>query len=87
MNHPLEDEVIDRMIDKHGFLFNSHVEFLVNNRIIEEVRAVARDAYDLAVKHCVNWIYNYESDSLWPPSLEYIADELEKAMRPNEPYI
>ena len=35
--------------------FNSHVEFLVNDRIIEEVRAVARDAYDLGREHEAEW--------------------------------
>ena len=66
MDHPLTDEICDMIQDS------------IHPCDPENMRA----AYDLAVKHCVNWIYNYESDSLWPPSLEYIADELEKVMLP-----
>ena len=76
MNHPLTDEIIryDKKLGCHDLGTWFYTE--------DDLRA----AYDLAVKNCVNWIYNYESDSLWPPSLEWIAEEIEKVMLPQKNY-
>ena len=65
MTHPLTDEMC-------GDIAENLPDYNVENCM--------RAAYDKGIQACIDWLLNYPETGMFPPSPEWLGEELEKQL-------